>query len=389
MGVEETALELIALTYDAALAPEKRRAFMERTAQSLGARSAGLREVNYDAEHVQLFETVGFDPAYVAAYRQHFVHLDNFAPAYINTPIGTVVTGDEVVPWERQCKTEFGNDYLIAQNIRHLMGTILARDENHHLLFGVQRAPGQAAFDAEDRRLFGLVAPHIARAVQIQGQMTAVSLQKHWVWSALDCLRVGVILLDGRGKPLHLNRAAERLAGGGKGFGAGREGLTLPSATDTARLRRLIADAADLATGRGGAAGGCLRVRMAGSRAATLQFQVIPLPHGLSERPWAPSQADGCVAVFVSTPGGPRLSWIRMMALHGFTRAEARLGSLLAAGVSLEEAAETLSISIHTVRSQLKTVFAKTGVTRQAELVALLLADMLTDPADDSLEPAP
>lgn len=60
--------------------------------------------------------------------------------------------------------------------------------------------------------------------------------------------------------------------------------------------------------------------------------------------------------------------------MHGFTRAEARLASMLAEGITLEGAAEALSISIHTVRCQLKSVFAKTGVTRQAELVALLLA---------------
>lgn len=388
MGVEETALELIALTYDAALAPEKWRAFMERFARVMGARSAILRE-NYANGNVGLFEAVGYDPAFVAAYRKHFVYLDYYLPILRDTPVGTPRRASGAMPWAQQHKTEFYNDYHAAQNMHHAMGCILARNDHYDLLFGMQREIGQPDFSEEDMRLIRIVTSHMARAVLIHSQMATVSLQKHWVWSALDCLRVGVILLDGRGQPLHLNRAAERLAGGGNGFGAGREGLTLPTATDTARLRCLIADAADLATGRGGAAGGCLRVRMAGSRAATLQFQVIPLPHGLSERPWAPSQADGCVAVFVSTAGGPRLSWSRMMALHGFTRAEARLASMLAEGISLEEAAATLSISIHTVRSQLKTVFAKTGVTRQAELVALLLADMLTDPADDSLEPAP
>jgi DNA-binding CsgD family transcriptional regulator len=68
--------------------------------------------------------------------------------------------------------------------------------------------------------------------------------------------------------------------------------------------------------------------------------------------------------------------------MHGITRAEARLASMLADGISLEEAAEALLVSIQTVRSQLKSVFAKTGVTRQAELVALLLSDMLTDQVD-------
>jgi DNA-binding CsgD family transcriptional regulator len=235
-----------------------------------------------------------------------------------------------------------------------------------------------------DRRLVGLIAPHIARASQIHHQMAAVSTQKHWAWSALDRLRVGVILLDGQGRLLHMNRVAERLTSGGNGFIVGRNGLELPQPTETVRLRRLIADAAALAEGRRTEGGGCLRVSC--KVGTTLQFQVIPLPKGFSERPWNPSQADSCVAVFVSVPGAAHLPRERVAAMYGLTRAEARLASLLADGIDLEEVAETLAVSIQTVRSQLKSIFSKTGVTRQAELVALLLTDMLTDQVDGPLE---
>lgn len=60
--------------------------------------------------------------------------------------------------------------------------------------------------------------------------------------------------------------------------------------------------------------------------------------------------------------------------IRGFnlTPAEARLASLLATGMSLEKAAEQLGIARETARSQIKTIFAKTGAHRQGELVALL-----------------
>lgn len=383
MGVEETALELIGFAYDAALAPEKWSAFMVRLAKAMGACSAMLREVNYEAGNVGLYETVGLDPAYLTAYREHFVHLDCFAPAFTSLPIGAVITGDEAVPWEQQRKTEFVNDYILAQNLRHLMGSVLARNNRHHLQFGLQREEGQGAYDEEDRRLIRLITPHMARAIQIHRQMAEVTTQKHWALSALDRLRVGVILLDGRGKPVHLNRAAELLAIERNGFVAGRDGLVLPSPKETAQLRRLISNAALSATGRGSGVGGCLRVRVAESCGSTMQFQVIPLPVGLSERPWEQSLPRGCVAVFISASGGPRLSCDRVAAMHGLTPAESRLASMLAEGISLEQVAEVLSVSIQTVRSQLKSIFAKTGVTRQGALIALLLADILADQTDD------
>jgi hypothetical protein len=67
MGVEETALELSGLSDDGVLTPENWPALMEWLIKAMGIRSAMLREVDYDARNVPLFETAGFDLAYVAA----------------------------------------------------------------------------------------------------------------------------------------------------------------------------------------------------------------------------------------------------------------------------------------------------------------------------------
>jgi DNA-binding CsgD family transcriptional regulator len=63
----------------------------------------------------------------------------------------------------------------------------------------------------------------------------------------------------------------------------------------------------------------------------------------------------------------------------GLSTAEARLAQRLASGDSLEDAADQLDITKHTARVQLKAVFTKVKVHRQAELVALLaqLTDLL------------
>ena len=53
----------------------------------------------------------------------------------------------------------------------------------------------------------------------------------------------------------------------------------------------------------------------------------------------------------------------------GLTPAEARLAARLRFGLSLKEASEELGISVNTARNQLKSVFDKLGVNRQADLV--------------------
>src|SRR3954470_3143314 len=55
--------------------------------------------------------------------------------------------------------------------------------------------------------------------------------------------------------------------------------------------------------------------------------------------------------------------------VFGLTKAEARLAVRLACGETVEDIAEEHDVSISTARVQLKSVFAKTGTSRQAELV--------------------
>jgi len=65
---------------------------------------------------------------------------------------------------------------------------------------------------------------------------------------------------------------------------------------------------------------------------------------------------------------------IRLRAEFGLTKAEARLALYLAAGWSLPSMAKAFDVKLTTVRSQLQQVFGKTGTSRQAEVVALLLS---------------
>ena len=54
-------------------------------------------------------------------------------------------------------------------------------------------------------------------------------------------------------------------------------------------------------------------------------------------------------------------------------RPKPTLPSCFPRGLSLAEVSEAQNISQHTARAQLKSIFAKTGVSRQAELVRLVL----------------
>jgi DNA-binding CsgD family transcriptional regulator len=58
--------------------------------------------------------------------------------------------------------------------------------------------------------------------------------------------------------------------------------------------------------------------------------------------------------------------------LFQLSKSEAEVARRLMCGESLQEIAEASHVTVETVRTQLKSVFSKTGTNRQVELVALL-----------------
>ncbi|AWN54243.1 hypothetical protein [Methylobacterium sp. 17Sr1-1] len=69
---------------------------------------------------------------------------------------------------------------------------------------------------------------------------------------------------------------------------------------------------------------------------------------------------------------GRRIAPDHLVAAFGLTRGEAGLVSLLFESGHLDAAAAARGVAIATARSQLKSVFAKIGVTSQGELIALV-----------------
>ena len=70
----------------------------------------------------------------------------------------------------------------------------------------------------------------------------------------------------------------------------------------------------------------------------------------------------------------PSIDPLFLSATFCLTYAEARMAGRLAAGLSVAEIASEFNVSIATLRTQLSSVFDKTGTRRQADLVRLLLA---------------
>ena len=76
--------------------------------------------------------------------------------------------------------------------------------------------------------------------------------------------------------------------------------------------------------------------------------------------------------VVLNTVRKPSESEARLCRDFGLSTAETRIACELASGATLAEAASAFAISRHTVRNQLRAVFAKFGIRRQSDIAQIL-----------------
>jgi DNA-binding CsgD family transcriptional regulator len=81
----------------------------------------------------------------------------------------------------------------------------------------------------------------------------------------------------------------------------------------------------------------------------------------------------GHLIALLDTARPPAVDASRLMAAFGLTPAEARLTAALAAGETLQGYASSQGVAVATLRTHLESVYAKTGVRRQAQLVRLAM----------------
>ncbi len=182
---------------------------------------------------------------------------------------------------------------------------------------------------------------------------------------AMDTIELGIVAIDARGHLRYANHYAETLLREGKLLAVrhGKLSATLPG--DTHQLQAALQQ---VATSRHG-----LSLRLGSAkRADTSPCDVAVVPIGSTD-PFALRVNPATLLLLISQVRHRRTITVQqLMVIFGLTPAEARLARALGSGESMTTYAEANEISINTLKTQLKGVFAKTGMTRQAELARLI-----------------
>lgn len=357
--------QVLGLLYDAAGDPSLWEPFIAELGRRTEATSAAL--VIHDFNHARC--TVGtswrLDPALVRLYQQHYHTLDTWAAQLSSCHSCECVTSESVLPIRDMRKTEFYNDFLVNSDIEHAMFVYRENSESRLAGISLYRDRSRSEFSESDLQVLSFVAPHLQRAFKLHFELSEAKAHSTGTESVLDMLPAGIVLMDSKGEIIFINKAATALFSDRDGLLVHGNRLRAESSAESARLTAIIDSAASISASDGISAGGSILISR--RTRPPLQALITPIRNTMLHN----FHRVAAVA-FVNDPlRTHRPAEAVLRTLYGLTPAECRIALLLSDGRAPRQIAMTVGVTENTVRSQVKSIYAKTGVKRQSDLIRL------------------
>jgi DNA-binding CsgD family transcriptional regulator len=147
-------------------------------------------------------------------YAERFREINPIARACAALPVGTPATDRMLVPRTEFRRSEFYNDFMRPMQSETWIGVVLIRGATAQLT--VSRTVRQPEWQADDIALFARLVPHLRRAIGIGQRLSRADLGRATnQMELLNTLAHAVLLLDGDGRVLFANMAAETQLGEG------------------------------------------------------------------------------------------------------------------------------------------------------------------------------
>ncbi len=265
---------------------------------------------------------------------------------------GNILIGTEHVDTNTLKRTAFYTEFLSTMPAEHLLVAVMSDGSDPSaappMTLSFFRPPGAVGFAQADKVALGLLYPHIHRAFELHWEWRNMREQLAIFHTSLDNMDFGVMFIDAARRVRHANRAAKALSAC----------ILQPHLPTTGAVAEMIDGAA---LGKGGS-----------TVVEHPQIMLLALPVSAPVRNPAGETRASVMLLLVDPQNRPEAAATFLSSAFALSKAESRILPLLLQGRSPSEIALALDLKLPTVRSQLSAIFAKTGTSRQQELIRLL-----------------
>jgi DNA-binding CsgD family transcriptional regulator len=362
---DEQWLSIIDTFHSAAIGAESWEMALRSFADATGSRSAQLTGVGPDGSVVFNVLTNIDPPAFYSTFAATAT-INPRVKAASEAPVLKVMAEADFITPEQCRRNRFYQEVARPLDIPFMCFTTLERQEEAFIALGVIRSAREEHITGEQREIFAALAPHVRAAIRtrlaLEGQGAAV------LTGAMDALSIPVFVCDRTGRVRSLTQAAEMLVTTGRGLQLKAGHLQGCWPEETKALADAMQAAVIWRAQPGPAVLRTVVVRGRDHNKAPLVLDVFALPSQPYQFTFAPR-----VLVVARGPRGAKARRTAILqATYSLTPAEIQITDYLVEAQSAEFIAAKRGVSVATVRTQIKAIMAKLGVSRQVELVVRL-----------------
>ncbi len=295
----------------------------------------------------------------ISAYREIFHQQNAIMRAVVQRGPGAVTETDALPEITAFQRSDFYNLWCVPQGFNHGLALNLSSSTGWLGSLVINTASEVTSAQVEQLRA---IAPELSLAVERWKWLAQLRRANQMTLETLDMAGQGALFLNRRGTVLDCNQTAHSM------LTAGRLRLRdghLAGADDASgqKLASMIGRCLDYPD----FGGGRVQIDHGGH---PLTVQCAPCPADLAF-PWP--QRPAAIVVVTDPQQRLRKRIGELAQLYELTRAEIELAIAIVETGSRKTAAQSRGVSDATARAQLTSIFDKTGVRRQTELVRLLL----------------
>lgn len=242
----------------------------------------------------------------------------------------------------------------------------ILRNEHCLIKLDLHKQAGHPPFTEEELYYLDCLLPHIKRTFEFSNLIKKLKEKQETLLFSLSKMPLGVIILDQNLTVNYANSLAMSLIESRLGLCIENNIFKADSDIDHRKIQNSISKLLDT-----------------GNMSASLQIKKEPrrktldltFRHANQNQKMSLSTQDKQIVVYLSCPEFCSFSSEEILQnAYNLTTTEALLALSISKGLTLQNIAEGRSVSIQTVRSQLKSIFQKMNINSQSDLIRHILA---------------
>jgi len=371
MNDSSKVIDIVARIYESVAYDDVWQEVLTEIGEMIAADNGNLLIIDRHTQQLSMVSTQLSEPA-IDHYIEEFAPTDERLNTLDLAPVGSIRKGSELIDSSELRASRLYSDFLGKYGYFHSIHACFYRDSQFSASIHFDKAEDGADFDNQTKKLMGVFIPHLTRAFTISIQTRLSQLQQQVQGQIRRTTDTALFLSIDRNMTRPMNEKAQQLLEAGTVVSLSNERFLLKNQTANKRLQQLVKQCILTAQGHDIFPGGFIRLESADPIANEWHIGVTPYRSATQgDMLW---KAKGALIIVRAVE---RDSFIKLYAIlsdfYGLTAAESEVLIKMISGLSSTQIAEELQLSKECVRSRLKKIYQKTGVSNQVQLTHNIL----------------